>query len=109
MASPGEIAYHHFIIKLAEKATSHFITVKDVHNIGSRFWGFMSMEFKDDLKKAGGKNGFWNLAVAIKNRLLNNELDELFSLWQDFDSNGKNMFENLYNNCILHHVSQVIR
>jgi hypothetical protein len=107
MSSQGELSYHHFIIKLVEKAKSRYISVKDVQKIGTFFWGVLSEEFKHSRKEEEGRNAFWNFAIAIKNSLTNNEFDELNSLWEDFDVNGKNLFENLYNNCILHNVNRV--
>lgn len=108
MASQGELSYHHFIIKLIQKANSRYISVKDIQSIGTCFWGLMSDEFKQNRKQDEKRNAFWNFALFIKDCILNREIDEMFQLWTFFDTNGKNMFENLYENCISHHVNRVL-
>jgi hypothetical protein len=108
MASPGELSYQHFIIKLVQKASTRRITVNDTHSIGSRFWGFMSEEFKEGRKIDGKRHAFWNFAQMLKNCIVNGQTDDLFQLWEYFDTNGRNMFENMYENCLSYHVSRVL-
>lgn len=108
MASQGELSYHHFILKLVQKANTRYISISNVQSIGSCFWGLLSDEFKQGRRQEEKRNAFWNFALFLKECILRREIDELYELWNHFDTNGKNMFENLYENCISHHVNNVL-
>lgn len=108
MATVGESAYRQFVVKLQAKVSSRFMTGRDIQNIGNTFWKLLNNQFKEDAKAEQGRNAFWSFARYLKQCLVNNELDVLNDLWSKFDQNGKNLFENMYDNCLNELVSDVV-
>lgn len=108
MASPGEIAYHHFIMRIVEKGSSRYISVHDVQSMGSYFWGLMSEDFKQISKNEKRRKAFWNFAQTLKLCITTQNSEALFDLWENFDTNGKNMWENFYENCLNYYVDTIL-
>jgi hypothetical protein len=108
MTSNGELVFKQTIVKLARKASTRFITGYDTQSIGRFFWPFMTNEYKADLKAEQGRQAFWFFAQSIKFCLVNNQLEIILELWTHFDQNGKNLFENLYENCLNNLICEVL-
>jgi hypothetical protein len=108
MSTPGQLSYQHFVLQLSEKASSRYITNRDVQNIGSCFWSLLGKDFKDQCKEAGDKKPFWSFSIFLKKCLIDRNVEEIFDLWESFDINGQNMWEHMYDNCIKKHVDAVL-
>jgi hypothetical protein len=104
MSSPGELSYHLFVTKLVQKATSQFISVKDTKSIAKYFWRFMNESFKQEVHR----EAFWDFALYLKHCIISQKTDELCELWKFFDTNGKNMWENLYENSLWQQVHLIL-
>jgi len=76
--------------------------------MGRFFWGLLTEEFKEEAKEKHGRTAFWSFAQFLKHCLINRELDFIIDLWPKFDQNGKNLFENFYDNNLKMLVSNVL-
>lgn len=108
MASIGEMTYRDFLTKLCTKASNRYIRNQDTQRIGRVFWPLMSVEFKNKQKELYGRNGFWGFAQTLRDCMIKQEIDELFSLYEHFDENGKNLFEYFYDRCLASFVSDAL-
>jgi len=107
MESVGKVVYNQFISKLHVKTSSRFLSNQDVQLIGNFFWRLVSEEFKTSAREEFGKNCFWSFCLHLKSCFVSNQLDFLGNLWNYFDSNGRNLFVNLYSNSLENLVADV--
>lgn len=108
MTTEGEIAFKQFLLKLQQRVSAQYVTCRDVQNIGKFFWSLLKEEFKEEKREEHGRNAFWIVALLIKQCLISNDIDSIADLWNDFDQNGKNKFENLYENCLKRIVYEIL-
>jgi hypothetical protein len=108
MATPGELAFQQFVAKLQIKSGTRYINGHDVQSIGKFFWALMNEQYKQEKREEQGRNSFWTFAQSLKQCLIGRDLEPVISLWADFDQNGKNLFENFYENCLNSLVSDLL-
>lgn len=108
MSSPGEITYRQFVYKLAEQASLHSLNAQDIQRIASIFWEMMDVKFKENRRKSENRKAFWSFAQYIKNCILNRDLDLICDLWLDFNTAGKNFWENFYENSLNDYVTDIL-
>lgn len=108
MATQGELSYHHFVLKLSQKASTRYVSNSDIQSIGDCFWSLMDKDFKDLKRETEKRKAFWTFALYLKKCLINRDVEAIFDLWGSFDINGRNMWESMYENCIQNHVDNVL-
>jgi hypothetical protein len=108
MASPGELIYSQVVSKLAHKISTRFITGHDVQAIARFYWPLLNDEYKASLKAQDGRQAFWQFAQTLKFCFINNQSEVIVELWQYFDQNGKNLFENFYENSLNNLICKIL-
>jgi len=100
MASSGQVMFSKIVAGLAEKAGTKFITGHDTQQLGRYFWSMIGDDMKEQLRDQNGKEAFWQFASHLKTSLINNDLEEIISLYHSFNKNALNYFENLYSSYV---------
>jgi len=68
----------------------------------------MNEDFKDGARNEHGRQAFWNFGQFLKNCLVKKQLEPVFELWAAFDQNGRNLFINFKDNCLIQLIRQVL-
>lgn len=107
MPSIGELTYQRFIHKLIEKAEYEpYISIKTAEYLGSFFWRLLSEQFKEEL--TDGRNTFLSFAFDLRRYLDGRCFEEFYGLWANFSADGKEMFENFYDQSLINMVDSIL-
>jgi len=94
MASSGQVMFSNIVAGLAEKAGTKFINGHDTQQLGRYIWSMISDDMKEKLRDQNGKEAFWQFASHFKTSLINNDLEEIISLYHSFNKNALNYYKN---------------
>ena len=108
MATQGELVYREVVVRLSCRIANRIIDGQNTQKIGKFFWPFMNELFKTEKRNEDGRQAFWRFAIMLKRCFMEENLDIVYDLWQDFDQNAKNLFENFINNCVNEFVNDVL-
>lgn len=108
MEAHGELLYREFVIRLSQRVMNRFVDGHIAQKIGRFFWPFMSEEYKTHRRGEDGRQAFWNFALMLKRCLVEQHLECVYDLWQNFDQNAKNLFVNFCSNCLDEFVNDVL-
>jgi len=107
MASNGQVPFSKIVAGLAEKAGTKCIIGHDTQQQGRYFWSMIEDDMKDQLRNQNGKGAFWQFASHWKTSLINNDFEEINSLYHSFNENALNYFENIFSNYVKKHVDAI--